>query len=150
MGERCDRSREGGSTKRACGCERNEQCDGSRHQQAFVVLSHLRIGEQPSAIKTGGRIGHHFRYRRVGIAEGICQSSLNANLPSFQTPLVQKLAVQGRYNQSLCLRVSSCSLQGVAVRPLPCNYFHGGNTGSNPVGDASLETTTSRFSLENS
>ena len=33
------------------------------------------------------------------------------------------------------------SLQGNAVRPLPCNYyviqyFHGGNTGSNPVGDA--------------
>ena len=28
--------------------------------------------------------------------------------------------------------------------------FHGGNTGSNPVGDASLETTTSGFSLENS
>jgi hypothetical protein len=36
------------------------------------------------------------------------------------------------------------SLQGIAERPLPCNYnviqfvcaFHGGNTGSNPVGDA--------------
>ena len=45
------------------------------------------------------------------------------NLPSFQTPLVQKLAVQGRYNQSLCLSVSSYSLQGVAERPLPCNYY---------------------------
>jgi hypothetical protein len=41
--------------------------------------------------------------------------------------------------------VSSCSLQGIAERPLPCNYnviqfvwapFHGGNAGSNPVGDA--------------
>ena len=53
-----------------------------------------------------------------------------------------KLAVQGRYKQTLCLWVSSCSLQGIAERPLPCNYnviqsvFHGGNTGSNPVGDA--------------
>jgi hypothetical protein len=35
------------------------------------------------------------------------------------------------------------SLQGIAERPLPCSYnviqfvcFHGGNTGSNPVGDA--------------
>ena len=34
-----------------------------------------------------------------------------------------KLAVQGRYNQSLCLSVSSCSLQGIAERPLPCNYY---------------------------
>jgi len=32
-----------------------------------------------------------------------------------------KLAVQGRYNQNLYLSVSSCSLQGIAVRPLPCN-----------------------------
>jgi hypothetical protein len=28
--------------------------------------------------------------------------------------------------------------------------FHGGNTGSNPVGDASLEPTTSSRSLKNS
>src|SRR6266849_9314866 len=64
--------------------------------------------------------------------------SRSQDLPFFRlsTP---KLAVQGRYNQSQCLCVSSCSLQGIAERPLPCNYnviFHGGNTGSNPVGDA--------------
>ena len=55
-----------------------------------------------------------------------------------------KLAVQGRYNQKPFHRVLSRSLQGIAERPLPCNYnviqpvsaFHGGNTGSNPVGDA--------------
>jgi hypothetical protein len=52
-----------------------------------------------------------------------------------------KFAVQERYNQNLFLRVLSGPLQGIAVRPLPCNYyviqyFHGGNTGSNPVGDA--------------
>jgi hypothetical protein len=35
---------------------------------------------------------------------------------------VPKLAVPGRYNQSLCLWVSSCSLQGIAERPLPCFY----------------------------
>jgi hypothetical protein len=33
-----------------------------------------------------------------------------------------KLAVQGRYNQNLFHRVLSRSLQGIAERPLPCNY----------------------------
>jgi hypothetical protein len=36
------------------------------------------------------------------------------------------------------------SLQGIAERPLPCN-FHGGNTGSNPVGDAKHSKELSRF-----
>jgi len=44
------------------------------------------------------------------------------NLPVFRLP-VSKLAVQGRYNQSLHLGVSSRSLQGIAERPLPCNYY---------------------------
>ena len=59
--------------------------------------------------------------------------------PPVFRPFGSKLAVQGRYNQNLFLRVLSGPLQGIAVRPLPCNYyviFHGGNTGSNPVGDA--------------
>src|SRR6267143_1444879 len=59
-------------------------------------------------------------------------------IPSSQTRSF-KLAVQERYNQSLFHVALSRSLQGVAERPLPCNYnviFHGGNTGSNPVGDA--------------
>ena len=34
----------------------------------------------------------------------------------------QKLAVQGRYNLNLFLGVLPRSLQGVAERPLPCNY----------------------------
>ena len=33
-----------------------------------------------------------------------------------------RLAVQERYNESSLFRVLSCSLQGVALRPLPCNY----------------------------
>ena len=33
-----------------------------------------------------------------------------------------KLAVQGRYNQKRFHRVLSRSLQGIAERPLPCNY----------------------------
>ncbi len=37
--------------------------------------------------------------------------------------LGSKLAVQGRYNQRLFLHVLSGSLQGIAVRPLPCNYY---------------------------
>ena len=62
--------------------------------------------------------------------------------PPVFRPFGSKLAVQGRYNQNLFHRVLSRSLQGIAERPLPCNYnviqpvFHGGNTGSNPVGDA--------------
>src|SRR5947209_8772967 len=58
-----------------------------------------------------------------------------SRIPFSRIP-VQKLAVQRRYNINLFLSVLTGSLQGVAERPLPCNYFHGGNTGSNPVGDA--------------
>jgi hypothetical protein len=55
----------------------------------------------------------------------------------FRLSTGAKFAVQGRYNENLFLGVLSRSLQGIAERPLPCNYnFHGGNTGSNPVGDA--------------
>ena len=42
-------------------------------------------------------------------------------LPVFR-PFGSKLAVQGRYNQNLFHRVLSRSLQGIAERPLPCNY----------------------------
>jgi hypothetical protein len=49
----------------------------------------------------------------------------------------RKYAVQGRYKLSPFRRLLHRSLQGIAVRPLPCNYyFHGGNTGPNPDGDA--------------
>jgi len=33
-----------------------------------------------------------------------------------------RLAVQERYNEGSFFRVLHCSLQGVALRPLPCNY----------------------------
>ncbi len=50
---------------------------------------------------------------------------------------------------SLFLRVPNSSLQGIAERPLPCNYygipsviaFHGADAGSNPAGDAILSTS---------
>jgi len=50
------------------------------------------------------------------------------------------LAVQQRYKFLGFLCVSIASIQGITERPLPCNYnivefFHGGNTGSNPLGD---------------
>src|SRR5258708_19272811 len=73
---------------------------------------------------------------RLQIIFAVCFQDGQA--PTFR-PLAPKLAVQGRYNLSLYLCVSSCSLQGVAERPLPCNYnviFHCGNTRSNPVSDA--------------
>ena len=70
-------------------------------------------------------------------------------VPSLMPPIFRlfgaRLAVQGRYNVNLFHRVLSRSLQGIAERPLPCNYnviqfgFHGGNTGSNPVGDANIK-----------
>src|SRR6267143_5063410 len=46
-----------------------------------------------------------------------------ARSPSLFTLPTLKLAVQGRYNQSLHLGVSSRSLQGIAERPLPCSYY---------------------------
>jgi hypothetical protein len=42
--------------------------------------------------------------------------------PPVFRPFGSKLAVQGRYNQNLFHRVLSRSLQGIAERPLPCNY----------------------------
>jgi hypothetical protein len=51
------------------------------------------------------------------------ESSLRFVLKIARSPVFQTLyAVQGRYNQSMCLWVSSCSLQGIAERPLPCSY----------------------------
>jgi len=75
------------------------------------------------------------------LVEGV--AAMKATDLQFRLP-TSKLAVQERYNKKMRLSVSSCSLQGIAERPLPCNYnviqhvsaFHGGNTGSNPVGDA--------------
>jgi len=47
-------------------------------------------------------------------------------VPSLMPPISRlfgaRLAVQGRYNVSLFHRVLSRSLQGIAERPLPCNY----------------------------
>jgi hypothetical protein len=40
----------------------------------------------------------------------------------FVRTFTAKIAVQGRYKLSPYLRVLSRSLQGIAERPLPCNY----------------------------
>jgi hypothetical protein len=48
--------------------------------------------------------------------------AFNLNPPGFR-PFGSKLAVQGRYNQNPFHRVLSGSLQGIAMRPLPCNYY---------------------------
>jgi len=54
------------------------------------------------------------------------RNHLCASFPTSQITLFDsfgaKLAVQERYNQSLFHRAISRSLQGVAERPLPCNY----------------------------
>ncbi len=65
-------------------------------------------------------------------ADGICASSPN-QVNGLERPCprqvlkklgipVQELAVQRRYNINLFLSVLTGSLQGVAERPLPCNY----------------------------
>jgi len=46
-----------------------------------------------------------------------------AGSPSLFRLPTPKLAVQERYNQRLHLGVSRRSLQGIAERPLPCNYY---------------------------
>jgi hypothetical protein len=69
-----------------------------------------------------------------------------------------RYAIHRRYTEHPLLCVPYGSLQGVTVRPVPCNYyviqqdvaFHGGNTGSNPVGDANLESTICSCCTENS
>src|SRR5260370_42243062 len=50
-----------------------------------------------------------------------CGSFSRATDLQFRLPPI-KLAVQERYKQKKRLGVSSCSLQGIAERPLPCNY----------------------------
>jgi hypothetical protein len=54
-----------------------------------------------------------------------------------------KLAIHRRYTERRFLCIPYCSLQGITVRPVPCNYYvirpnivHGANAGSNPAGDA--------------
>jgi hypothetical protein len=62
----------------------------------------------------------------------------------FSKVFASKLAIHRRYAERRFLCIPYGYLQGIAVRPVPCNYnviqhisaFHGGNTGSNPVGDA--------------
>jgi hypothetical protein len=44
------------------------------------------------------------------------------SIARVDTNFRSRLAVQERYNDSSFFRVLSCSLQGVAERPLPCNY----------------------------
>ena len=49
----------------------------------------------------------------------VCSQERQTSNSGFPT---SKLAVQERYNQKMRLSVSSYSLQGIAERPLPCNY----------------------------
>jgi hypothetical protein len=56
----------------------------------------------------------------------VAQSQIGAIESSFVTSFQDlwfKLAVQERYKLSLFLRLLSRSLRGIAVRPLPCNYY---------------------------
>ena len=62
------------------------------------------------------------RTRHLNLEEVLPAAAERARI-SGTPPFGSKLAVQGRYNQSLFHRVLSRSLQGIAVRPLPCNLL---------------------------
>jgi len=49
-------------------------------------------------------------------------SSQDRQISQFSGFLCSKLAVQGRYNMGAFSSVLTGSLQGIAERPLPCNY----------------------------
>jgi len=86
------------------------------------------VAEQLSQPRTSGlSVGQEFDDAKpvltlpVRLENGLCAPRLpDPSLFRLPTP---KLAVQGRYNQSLHLGVSSRSLQGIAERPLPCTYY---------------------------
>jgi hypothetical protein len=61
------------------------------------------------------------RTRHLNLEEVLQAAAERAKISGTHT-FGSKLAVQERYNQSLFHRVLSGSLQGIAVRPLPCNY----------------------------
>jgi len=84
-----------------------------------------------------------FSYCQYGSKSSLHFVVMLVRISHYSRILAQRLAVQGRYNVSVFLSILTGSLQGIAERPLPCIYngiqrgiFHGGNTGSNPVGDA--------------
>src|SRR6202161_2603853 len=58
---------------------------------------------------------------QYGSKSSLCFVAKNRQITFFQS-VGSRLAVQERYNESSFFRVLSCSLQGVALRPLPCNY----------------------------
>ena len=62
------------------------------------------------------------RTRHLNLEEVLQAAAERAKISGTHT-FGSKLAVQERYNQSLFHRVLSRSLQGIAVRPLPCNYY---------------------------
>jgi hypothetical protein len=72
-------------------------------------------------------------FARRTVAES---AGLNHRLSRRSRIYGSKLAIHRRYTERRFLCIPYCYLQGITVRPVPCNYFHGGNTGSNPVGDA--------------
>jgi len=64
--------------------------------------------------------------------------SQDPHIPFFRS-FASKLAIHRRYTERRLLCIPSCYLQGITVRPVPCNYnviqsvsaFHGDDAGSN-------------------
>jgi hypothetical protein len=113
--------------------------------EQIPMMSEAKIRASGSSVKNSTAQSQSVSFSPVWLEIILGGSFSRATDLQFRLP-PPKLAVQERYNQKMCLSVSSCSLQGIAERPLPCKYnviqpvnaFHGGNTGSNPVGDAKL------------
>jgi hypothetical protein len=57
----------------------------------------------------------------VGLEIVVALRCQDRQITFFQS-FASRLAVQERYNENSFLTVLCCSLQGVALRPLPCNY----------------------------
>jgi hypothetical protein len=82
----------------------------------------FKVNWKPArAASTGYYSGRRSNRRLYSSSDQPCYLEWRAQL--FQKcDVASKLAVQERYNQKMRLSVSSCSLQSVAERPLPCNY----------------------------
>jgi hypothetical protein len=89
----------------------NAQSPGP-HSIFFLILSEGRI--LAPLLDENSTVRSHSPNHRCG------SFSRSRDLPVFTPP--PKLPVQERYNQGLFFCVLSGSVQGIAGRPLPCNY----------------------------
>src|SRR5450432_2220506 len=99
---------------------------GCRYGLRFLHPSRVATKRARSEWMVGDPEGIWPRHDRFGTGKS-AYLNISAKDRSMLNPQVfrsfdSRLAVQGRYNQNLFPRVLTRSLQGIAERPLPCNY----------------------------